>query len=927
MLRPDSPTRWGKESRSEIDYVAFNHQFLQLLLPHSGTCRVQALPITRLELGSDHCCVFAEVALTDPRTTVLHSRHRRKRRNLNRCRRWFVDLAKVATSAHRIRSDIERSDLTGQWEILKLAAQECSIPTVSLKYKDSAVLKEVCQARRLATCPHERANLTRSIISLRHVERLQWMRDLHERSRHGDHAAIKYLRQRQLPAKGSAHEFVQTCGSVLEAGNTLKEHFAVLFGAKEGSLPAEEERKLQDVLQQFRQRAEASSCEDFTEAEIQLGMDRLKKGKVTGPSGMSNEFLLSLWGDVEGRHILSVHLNKLLHCKEHELPEGFCSARVALLPKLATLVAPRDYRPINLLESLHKLFAWLLVSRLQPHWTKPELQLGGIRGTQVCDALAAAHARVTKESKEQRYGIYLSCDVQAAFDSVCQSSVAEFLLRESSPLLGQESMQLLQLVMSPHLQFSWQDQQWELLQGRGVQQGGSHSAVLFAFLLGIAVQRMEQTWRDAGETSLHHTFSLVFVDDLLFTFTDWAQAVRLTHSLQEHLAVLGLRLNPSKTCVMSHESQLQRGREHQFPPQCFLSSLTWSTQCTYLKKVLTHYEVRSQAVDVGFPDSTALLLHAAGKATHAAFEGLKQALRRGHWCAPKQTIQICNIYLGATFFWYTPIMEPLQKYVDKVKSVQVTFLVMMMGLYIPNELGPRAAQCLNRLRRRTVLVLLNWFPSRTWVNIWVRRRWGYLGHLLRFPDQHVTKQAVLGLTHTKQAQPGPWHRLHRWGLQVGNCSQQSLQEWAHDRASWENFSHSVEKSYTHWHAIAHETCAPTWRDVLRLHVSWMQSIVLVPLDEGCEDLQGWHVLWIDREHGVQNFSRTGSLYHVLRLWAQYFQLEFQGIMIEINLEAWLYESSYHEFLQFHNSSFKDFQFLVTFSMVSRDWLQNLLSLA
>ena len=94
----------------------------------------------------------------------------------------------------------------------------------------------------------------------------------------------------------------------------------------------------------------------------------------------------------------------------------------------------------------------------------------GVKGTQVCDALTSAHAKVSRDSKELHYGIYLACDIKAAFDSIRRSALATFLLEECAPELRQESLQLLRLVFSPG-------------QSSGVQQGGSHSAVIFAFVL------------------------------------------------------------------------------------------------------------------------------------------------------------------------------------------------------------------------------------------------------------------------------------------------------------------------------------------------------------------------------------------------------------------------------------------------------------
>ena len=295
---------------------------------------------------------------------------------------------------------------------------------------------------------------------------------------------------------------------------------------------------------------------------------------------------------------------------------------VALLPKSSHVVHCKDFRAINLLESLNKLFAWLLVSRLQMHWRVPEVQLGGLRGTQVCDALFCAQARVTKESKGKRHGVWLSCDVQSAFDTLRMTQVAKFLVQGSDERLGLEALQLLKLVMLPTLHFHWRDASRQIRQQSGVQQGGSHSALLFSYILGLAISRLDKLWRDRGEPCLHQTFSIAFVDDLLLTFANWSQANRLTMELCAHLQLLGLKLNPKKTKVMTHASVLPLAREVDFSADSLLPHLAWGTSCVYLRKTLTHFEVGAQATGA---------------------------------------MELCNTYLGGTWFWYSPAIQPLQK--------------------------------------------------------------------------------------------------------------------------------------------------------------------------------------------------------------------------------------------------------------------------
>ena len=78
-------------------------------------------------------------------------------------------------------------------------------------------------------------------------------------------------------------------------------------------------------------------------------------------------------------------------------------------------------------------------------------------------------------------------------------------------------------VTCPGLHFQWKGESWSLLPQRGVQQGGTHSAILFAYVLGLAVE--EASWDQPC------TFGCAFVDDLLLSLRNWHQAIRFAPAI------------------------------------------------------------------------------------------------------------------------------------------------------------------------------------------------------------------------------------------------------------------------------------------------------------------------------------------------------------------------------------------------------------
>ena len=904
VLRTCETTRWGRNSQSELDYFCCNRALLDLALPDHESLEVSSHPQTRTELGSDHCCISLLVALHDPSLASQKddgSRHN-KRYRPGKCKRWKVDAEKLRRSISDVCTRYATApSIQGQWEVLASSVQHVSVPSGTMKYVDSPALKSLCLNRRMSTDPAERATLTRHIISLRHVEKTCWLQNLHQRSREGDAQAIKYLKQRYSQHKGNIDEFVANAGSLSHAADALKNHYEHLF---QQPATASQQAVIHEATRVFSERSRTAPSPDFTIEEIKPCIARLRPRKTSGPSGMSNEHLLSLWELDDGQQLLCDFLNRLL--RTDDLPSALCEAQVALIPKVISITGPCDYRPINLLECLNKVFCWLLTTRLTATWHAPSVQLGGIKGSQVCDALMTAQCRTTRDSKEAQYSLYLSCDIQTAFDALDHAVVAQFLLDECGVQHGSEALQMLRLLTMPSLSFEWKGFSFKLRQGTGVQQGGSHSAIIFSYVLGLACQKLELTWRERGESTRHSSIILLFMDDLLLAFDSWQQAIALTEELRQVLKSLGLRLNLKKTTLMSHQSILLQGASVSFPPESVLVQIKWGTSCTYLKKTLTHYEVGGKG---GFADTTAVLLDALGRATHAAFECLQRCMRRGHWSDLSSTVRLCNTYIGGTWYWYSPLMEPLSKYISRVRSQQVTFLTMLFGLFIPNDLDEQAALFLHRLRRRTVLLVLNHCPRSQWVSIWCRRRWTYLGHVLRMGAAALVQQEVLSLGHLKQARPGPFHHILQWGCNTSR-GPIALETLAQDRQAWHTEYDRHQHIYEHSHPILHPISTERWRDIFRLEVPWRLGLFVQCHSDSCS------IHWLHVAEGFQTFCRAGTLTEVVETWVTWIQLEFFGVLLDFYMHEDLLQSQGDALLCLHNSLFQNHQFVSSFNNVS-----------
>ena len=99
----------------------------------------------------------------------------------------------------------------------------------------------------------------------------------------------------------------------------------------------------------------------FEKDEILLVIRDMEGDKALGSDGFSMAFFHYCWRVVE-RDVLAVFEEFYQHCKfEKSLNATF----IALIPKKNDASNIRDFRPINLVESLYKILAKVLANRLK----------------------------------------------------------------------------------------------------------------------------------------------------------------------------------------------------------------------------------------------------------------------------------------------------------------------------------------------------------------------------------------------------------------------------------------------------------------------------------------------------------------------------------------------------------------------------------
>lgn len=163
---------------------------------------------------------------------------------------------------------------------------------------------------------------------------------------------------------------------------------------------------------------QASHLEDpFTAEQVYDTLKHLKKNKAPGPDGFNVEFFLASWdivGDCFTKAILSFFENSWLH-------NGVNHSSIALIPKTASPLTMKDFRPISLCTVAYKCISKLMAERMKlvlPHVIDPA-QSAFVPGRSISDNVIMAQELFRGYSRETGMPkCALKVDLHKAFDSV-----------------------------------------------------------------------------------------------------------------------------------------------------------------------------------------------------------------------------------------------------------------------------------------------------------------------------------------------------------------------------------------------------------------------------------------------------------------------------------------------------------------------------
>jgi len=240
-------------------------------------------------------------------------------------------------------------------------------------------------------------------------------------------------------------------------------------------------------------------------------------------------------------------------------PESWRRTFFQMLPKTSTASAVSDYRPIASVRVLYKLFAYLMLGRLEHELDKhqPEEQHAFRADYRIEEHLLTANMFLDKTRSVGIPVWAVSLDLSKAFDRVDWSALWSAMRGHG---ISDHLIWVLQVLYENQTgQVKGNSQRSDPFDIRaGVRQGCVLSPRLFCCLLEWAMARWQRMSGTAGfdlGDGLRRLLDLRFADDVVFFAKSQEEAAVLLTSLVDELATGGLMMNADKTVVLTTEAQ------------------------------------------------------------------------------------------------------------------------------------------------------------------------------------------------------------------------------------------------------------------------------------------------------------------------------------------------------------------------------------
>jgi hypothetical protein len=331
--------------------------------------------------------------------------------------------------------------------------------------------------------------------------------------------------------------------------------------------------------EEHERRGESGDMEEETPEimaeEVKYAMNLMKKGKSPGEDGIQLE-MLQLGGE-EVVKILTRLFNLCLMNKK--IPQEWEISRMILIFKKGDREEIGNYRPINLLPAIYKLFTKILTNRLTTilDSNQPREQAGFRKHYNTIDHIQTVRQVMEKSHEYRRPLVMTFIDYEKAFDTVCTGNMLMALRKQGVENAYQDIIKDIYSRAKSKIKVNLDDVTVPMK--RGVRQGDTISPKLFTATLEDIFRDIEWNVQEGDEIYVRTESArnelekrrrkkrkkkgikidgewlthLRFADDIVLFAENGLDMEEMIEEMAEKSKKCGLRMNLGKTKVMNNK--------------------------------------------------------------------------------------------------------------------------------------------------------------------------------------------------------------------------------------------------------------------------------------------------------------------------------------------------------------------------------------
>jgi len=488
--------------------------------------------------------------------------------------------------------------------------------------------------------------------------------------------------------------------------------------------------------------------------EVRKAIKSLKNGKAPGIDMVTAEMLKA--EDKETPRILTQLFGKIW--EDENIPEEWKTGLIVKLPKKGVLSDCNNWRGITLLSLTSKIFSKIILGRMSTV-IEPTLrqEQAGFRGGRSCSNHIFTLRQIMEQSAEWNATMYATfIDFEKAFDSLHRETLWKILRNYGIPEKVVSIIRLLYMNFSSQVICGSQlTDSFKI--STGVKQGCILSPFLFLLAVDFIMKKVEKQGRRGIRWTLQDVLEdLDFADDIILLSQRHVDSQGKTEDLTIQAAQIGLKVSCKKT------KQLRMNAKSHQPVKINGVDIEEASEFTYLGSKVTTDGSADEEIKARISKAS------------QSFACLRNTWKSKK-ISQKTKLRIYKSNVLTTLLYGAESWKMTKTISHKLEVFQNRCIRRILGIFWPNTISNE------ELHKRTAVE-----PITTAIR---RRRWKWIGHVLRMSAGAIPKVALTWTPEGKRKRGRPketWRRSIEKEIKNNGYTWGSLQKIAKDRQQWKS---------------------------------------------------------------------------------------------------------------------------------------------